>query len=84
MTNGAPIAKYSEQGSEAWNKHIRAYRSGPGCRARFMNNTVNIKDTFTRMYMRSHPLIAKQKRVLRGIFGVAMLCRIIRKIFFLL
>ena len=29
ITGGAPIAIYSEQGSEAWNKHIRAFKSGP-------------------------------------------------------
>ena len=32
-TGGAPIAIYSEQGSEAWNKHIRAFNLGPAARA---------------------------------------------------
>ena len=42
LTEGNPIAKYSEQGSEAWNKYIRVYQRGPGCRAKLMNSNVNI------------------------------------------
>ena len=28
LAGGSPIAKYSEQSSESWNKYIKAYKSG--------------------------------------------------------
>ena len=62
MTGGAPIAIFSEQGSEAWNKHIRAYKSGPGARARQRSIQENIHDIFTRMMLKTHPEIATRKR----------------------
>ena len=34
MLEGGPIAVWSESGLEAWNKHIRNFRSGARCRAR--------------------------------------------------
>ena len=34
ITGGQHIAEFSEQSSEAWNKHILAFKSGPGARAR--------------------------------------------------
>ena len=64
ITNGAPIAIYSEQGSEAWNKHIRAYKSGPAARARQTSIKENLQDIFQRMMVKTHPKIASQKRQL--------------------
>ena len=60
-----PIGVYSEQGSEAMNKFIRAYKSGVSCRARQINIKVNTQDVFKRMWLRSHPLVALQRRVLQ-------------------
>ena len=64
ITQGAPIAIYSEQGSEAWNKHIRSYKSGPAARARQTSVQENILDIFNRMMVRTHPKIASRKRQL--------------------
>ena len=64
ITKGAPIAIFSEQGSEAWNKHIRAYKSGPAARARQTSIKENILDIFNRMMIKTHPKIACQKRQL--------------------
>ena len=49
MTNGKPIAIFSEQSGEAWNKHIKAYKSGCASRARQMSVMVNTLDIFQRM-----------------------------------
>jgi hypothetical protein len=62
ITGGAPIAIYSEQGSEAWNKHIRAFKSGPAARARQTSIQENIHDIFNRMMLQTHPKIATRKR----------------------
>ena len=59
---GESIAIFSEQGSEAWNKHIRAYKSGPSARARQTSIKENINDIFNRMMIKTHPKIATQKR----------------------
>ena len=64
ITNGTPIAIFSEQGSEAWNKYIRAFKSGPAARARQTSVKENILDIFNRMMIKSHPEIASQKRQL--------------------
>lgn len=64
ITQGTPIGIYSEQGSEAWNKHIRAYKSGPAARARQTSIKENILDIFNRMMIQSHPKIASRKRQL--------------------
>ena len=64
ITGGAPIAVFSEQGSEAWNKHIRAFKSGPGARARQTSIKDNTLDIFHRMMSKTHPIIASQKRQL--------------------
>ena len=60
-----PIAIYAEQGSEAWNKYIRAYKSGPAARARQTSIQENILDIFNRMMIKSHPTIASRKRQLQ-------------------
>lgn len=65
LTNGKPIAVYSEQGSEACNKYIRNYKSGSSSKARQMNLTVNTRDVFARMWWRSHPTISLQRRLLK-------------------
>ncbi len=54
MTNGKPIATYAEQSGEAWNKHIRAYKSGPAARARQCSIRLNTLDIFTHMLIKSH------------------------------
>ena len=65
MTEGSPIAVYSEQSGECWNKFICAYKSGMSCKARQMSVQVNTKDIFTRIMIRTHPEIASRKRVLK-------------------
>ena len=62
MTNGAPIAVFSEQGSEAWNKHMRAYKSGPAARARQTSIEENLQDIFQRTMIKTHPKVASKKR----------------------
>ena len=44
ITNSAPMAIYSEQGSKAWNKHIQAYKSGPAARACKTSIKENLQD----------------------------------------
>ena len=62
ITEGSPIAIYSEQGSEAWNKFIRSFKSGPAARARQTSIQENILDIFNRMLIKSHPEVASRKR----------------------
>ena len=64
MINGKPIAAYAEQLGEAWNKHIRAYKSGHGSRACQCSICLNTLDIFTRMLEQSHPVIASKKKIL--------------------
>ena len=59
MQDGGPIAIWSESGVEAWNKHMRNFRSRAGCRARQTSVQANINDIFVRMLMISAPIIAK-------------------------
>ena len=61
LAGGKPIGVYSEQGIEAWNKMIRAYKSGPAARARQMNVSINIYDIFIRMFLVSHPTMFNKK-----------------------
>ena len=42
LTEGKSIAVYAEQCGEAWNKHIRAYKSGPSSRARQCSIETNV------------------------------------------
>ena len=65
MTGGRPIALYAEQSGEAWNKHIRAYKSGPSARARQCSIKLNTLDIFTRMLVQSHPIVASKRQVLK-------------------
>ena len=62
LTDGKPIATYAEQSGEAWNKYIRAFKSGPSSRARQSSIELNTRDIFTRMMLQTHPLIAMKKR----------------------
>ena len=64
ICEGYPIFAFSEQGSESWNKYIRNWKSGAACHARQINITVNTRDVFTRMWYRTAPAIAFQKRTL--------------------
>ena len=65
LSQGQPIAIFSEQGSEAWNKSIRAFKSGPGARARQTSIHENTLDIFQRMMIMTNPLIATSKRQLQ-------------------
>ena len=62
LTQGKPIAIYAEQSGEAWNKFIRAYKSGPAAHARQCSIELNTRDIFTCMMIQTHPLIASMKR----------------------
>ena len=62
MQNGGPIAIWSESALESWNKHLRNFRSGAGCRARQMSVRCNIQDVFVRMLVTSAPVIASVRR----------------------
>ena len=61
MNDGKPVSKWSEQGSEAWNKYIRAWKSGKSSRSRQCNVKDNIYDIFRRMLITTHPAIASQR-----------------------
>ena len=70
MNYPQPIAEFSEQSQEHWNKFVTRFKSGTGARARQHSVKVNIKDTFTRMLQMSHPLVAVKKRSITcGICG---------------
>ena len=58
-----PIAVFSEQSQEHWNKHVSRFKSGTGTRARQCSVKANIQDIFTRMLHMSHPLVASKKRI---------------------
>ena len=60
-----PIAKYSEQSQEHWNKFVNMYKSGCGAWARQHRVFVNLADIFTRMLRMTHPIIASKKRAIR-------------------
>ena len=59
--NGQSIAKWSEGPVESWNKHVRAFQSGPASRARQLSIKDNIHDIFRRMLIVSHPEIATRR-----------------------
>ena len=70
MIHPQPIADFSEQSQEHWNKYISKFKSGSGARTRQHSVKVNIKDTFARMLQMSHPLVAVRKRtMICGICG---------------
>ena len=64
ITDGAPIAKYSEQSGESQNKYIRAYKSGCASKARQTSVKENTRDIFVRLMLKSHPKIACRKRLI--------------------
>ena len=59
-----PLAQYSEQAQEHWNKYVRRFKSGSGARARQHNVSLNIADIFSRMLCMSHPCVASKRRVI--------------------
>ena len=73
IAGGSSIAKYSEQSSESWNKYIKAYKSGASFKARQMSLQINTHDIYSRLMIRTHPIIASKKRLLQcgtcGKFG---------------
>ena len=62
MMEGKPIDIWSESTLESWNKHIRNFRSGAGCRSRQTSVSANIHDIFVRMLITSAPAIAHARR----------------------
>ena len=62
MMNGSPIARWSESGLEAWDKHIRNFQSGARCRACQNSVKNNIQDIFVRMLITSAPAIATARQ----------------------
>ena len=61
ITEGLPIAVFSEKAIEAWNKYVRAYISGPACRARQVSIKANTEDVFKRCFAISGPKTASMK-----------------------
>ena len=60
--DGNPVSKWSEQGVEAWNKSIRAWKSGKSARSRQNTQENNIHDVFRRILISTHPSIAFRKK----------------------
>ena len=58
----APVAIYSEQAQEHWNKYLAKYKRGPSTRARQHSVSLNIYDTFVRMLSMTHPMVAGKKK----------------------
>ena len=50
-----PVSKWSEQGFEAWNKYIRAWKSGISSRSRQYSLKDNIYDVFRCILITTHP-----------------------------
>ena len=61
MNGCKPVSKWSEQGSEAWNKYIRAWKSEKSSRSRQYSLKDNIYDVFCRILITTHPTIASQR-----------------------
>ena len=61
MNNGKPIAIYSEQAGEAWNKSIRSFQSGAAARARQNSLQNNLKDIFSRRMITTHPTVTAKR-----------------------
>ena len=58
LNSGKSIGKWSESPLEAWNKHVRSFKSGPSCRSRQTSVKENLHDVFKRMLILSHPEIS--------------------------
>ena len=58
----APVALYSEQAQEHWNKYLAKYKSGVATRARQHSVRINILDIFQRMMAMTHPKVASKRR----------------------
>ncbi len=54
INNVDPIAVYSEQSGEYWNKHIRNFKSGAVCRSHQQNIKAYTRDIFVRIFIKSH------------------------------
>ena len=77
MQNGGFI----ESVIESWNKHLRNFFSGDGCRARQKSVRCNIQDIFVRLLIASAFVIALVRRNLEGhyeghILAESQFCRI--------
>ena len=60
LNEGRPISLYSEQGSEGWHKHLRAFQSGYSAKARQTSLKDNLKDVFLRMMYTTEPTIVNE------------------------
>ena len=60
MNGCKPVSNWSEQGSEAWNKYIRAWKSGKSARSQQYSLKDNIYDVFRRILISTHPAITSQ------------------------
>ena len=64
ISGGQPIAAYSEQAQEHWNKNIQKYKSGCGAKARQHSVKLNMQDIVKRMLTLTHPCIVSKRRQL--------------------
>ena len=61
LNNGSSISKWSESPLEAWNKHVRSFKSGTSSRSRQTSIRANLHDIFRRMLITSHPAISSKR-----------------------
>ena len=62
MLEGGPIAVWSESGLEAWNKDLRNFQSGAGCRTRYTSAKSNLEGIFVRMLIISSQIVTKSRQ----------------------
>ena len=62
MLEGGPIAVWSESGLEAWNKDLRNFQSGAGCRTRYTSAKSNLEGIFVRMLIISSQIATKSRQ----------------------
>ena len=65
MAEGTPIAVYSEQSQEHWNKNITKYKSGCSVRAGQHSVKINLRDIMARMLQVTHPVVVAKHRQLK-------------------
>ena len=61
LNSGSSISKWSEIALEAWNKHVRSFKSGTSSRSRQTYIRANLHDIFRRMLITSHPAISSKR-----------------------
>ena len=70
MMQGKPIATYAKQPGEAWNKHIRAFKSGSASRTGQHFTKIKVikiimLDISSQMLLQSHPVVVSKKKLLQ-------------------